>query len=103
MSPDNWKGNPVVAKLIKTQAGILEALPSLGKLMIGDDGSFRGLTVFLGDTAEFVVGVRTFGDDGSPMVLWSSGGTMLEALINTDRAVASGNFKVDKKALENGR
>lgn len=99
MSPDNWKSNPVVKRLIQTSTDFTSALPSLGKHMLAEDMSFRGLTMFIGDTADVVVGYRAFDDDGTPVVMWSSGSSVLEALINIDKAVGTGNFKVDKKAL----
>lgn len=99
MSPDNWKSNPIVVRLVKTTSGITEALPNVAKILLADDSQFRGLSMFIGDNADVVIGFRIFGDDGTPEVLWSSGNSVLEALINLDKAVGSGNFKVDKKAL----
>lgn len=98
MSPDQYLELPIIRKMLKATAGLVEAFPSLGKYLVADPSDVRGMTLFLGDSNEYVVGLRIFGDDGSPMIMWSSGGTVLEALMNLDRAVATGNFKKDKKA-----
>jgi len=99
MSPDQYIQLPIFKKMLKATTGLVEGFPSLGKLLVSDPSDVRGLTLFLGDTAEYVVGLRVFGDDGAPMIMWSSGGTILEALMNLDRAVATGNFKSDQKAV----
>lgn len=97
MSPDNWKSNPVVKRLLETQASLGTALPHFASLALTEYPDFTGLSIFLGDTNEFVVGVRKTDDDGTPMVLWSSGSSVLECLINMDKALAGGKWRVDKR------
>lgn len=96
MSPDNWERNPVVVKLIKTASALTEALPNFCNLALADPTDFRGLTIFLGDTNDFVAGVRRFSDDGTPEVMWSSGTTVLECLINLDKKINAGKWREDK-------
>jgi len=98
MSPDNWKKNPYVQRPVTVSAGLSASLPHVAPYLVEPDSDFRGLTLFIGDTAEFVVGLRRFSDDGSPEVMWSSGYSVVEALINLDRAVSSGKWREDKSA-----
>jgi len=96
MSRDNWEHSPVVRRLIDASAGFSKAFPSLANLFIDSPADFRGFTMFLGDTNEVVAGLRRFGDDGALEILWSSGASPVECLINLDRAVASGKWREDK-------
>ena len=99
MSPDNYKRNPLVKQLIASSEGIASAFPHLARFLVREPESFRGLSMFIGDTADIVVGLRTFSDDGTPMILWSSGADPMFALINLNKACGAGNFKVDTKAV----
>lgn len=99
MSPDQYANNPFVQQLIKVNANFTTAFPNISRHMIRNIGDFRGLTMFLGDTAEFVVGLRTFSDDGTPMVCWSSGFDPIMALINLDKGCRDDRFVKDKKAI----
>lgn len=96
MSPDNWYSNPSVVRLIDASKGLVMAFPDLGYLLASAPDEVRGLSLFLGDTAEFVVGIKRFGDDGAPEVMWSSGSSPLEALINLDKGVRAGKWREDK-------
>jgi len=96
MSPDNWYSNPAVARIIDANKGLVLAFPSLGTFLADTPDDVAGLTMFLGDTAEFVVGLKRFADDGSPEILWSSGNSPIEALINLDKGVRSGKWRPDK-------
>lgn len=99
MSPDNHYSSTYVKRLVSASTNLTAAFPHLAKLLLDNSADFRGLTIFLGDTADFVIGVRVFGEDGAPMVLWSSGDDPLVALLNVDKGLARGIFKVDKRAV----
>ena len=99
MSPDNHHRSPFVLRLQAATSALVGGFPHLALYLVDRPADCRGLTMFLGDTAEWVVGLRIFSDDGSPEVLWSSGDDPLIALINLDKAVGRGNFKVDKRAV----
>ena len=99
MSPDNYSKNPFVQRLLKADSGFSQAFPSLAQFMFRQPADFRGLTMFLGDSADVVVGLRAFDSDGSPTICWSSGEDVLIALVNLDKAVGEGRFRVDTKAL----
>lgn len=106
MSPDQYKNNPVVQRLIRTSGNLNAAFPSIAKYIVNYPEDFRGLTMFLGDTAEIVVGLRVFGEDGAPEVCWSSGNTPIEALMNLDSGIGNGKFRddppKDKKPKDKG-
>ena len=99
MSPDQYKTHPFVKRLLLSSNSITKGFPHLSVYMIDRPSDFRGLAMFLADSAEFVCGFRTFSDDGTPMVCWSSGDDPIMALINLDKGVGDGRFIVDKKAL----
>ena len=96
MSPDQWKNNPAIQQLINVSTNLDKALPHLCNYLIKQPNDFRGLTIFLGDTAEYVIGGRRFNDKGEPEVVWSSGPTPLDALINCEKAVLSDRWRLDK-------
>jgi len=98
MTKQDQYHSPYVARLIQGATGLSQGFPHLSSYLTEPEYGFRGLTMFLGDTADVVVGLRIFGDDGTPMVMWSSGDDALMALINLDKAVRNSDFKVDKKA-----
>ena len=77
MSPDNYEGHPFVQRVVAGSKGLAAGFPQLAKILLASPSDVRGLTLFLGDTNEYVVGLRTFGDDGTPMVCWSSGEDVL--------------------------
>lgn len=99
MSPDNYATHPFVVRHKQAVTGFAQAFPNLSAYFLSRSSDFRGLTMFLGDTAEFVVGLRAFNSDGAPVIMWSSGEDPLMAFINLDKQVASGSFRIDKKAL----
>jgi len=98
MSMDNWYISPAMKKYISLSQVIHEQLPTLHPYLVNHDGSFRGFTMFLGDSADVVVGLKTFGEDGSPLICWGSGDSPMEALLNIEKRVSSGALKMDKKA-----
>lgn len=100
MSPDNWARNPIVVRIMESAASLSKAFPSLAELLLAEPTDFAGITIFLGDTNEFVCGLRRFDHEGTPQILWSSGTSPLECLINTDKAVRSGKWRLDTKAIQ---
>ena len=99
MSPDQYKSHPFVKRLIQTTQGLTQALPHVARYLTDPQVDFRGLTMFQGDNAEFVVGLRSYDVDGAPSVCWSSGDDPLFALINLDKAIGDGRFYPDKKEI----
>lgn len=95
MSPDQYASNPVVQRLISAAEGIAKLLPNAAKYFTVAPTEFRGLTMFIGDNADVVIGLRIFDDDGQPVVIWGSGNDPLQALINLDQRVSTGNWKPD--------
>lgn len=99
MSPDQYASNPFVQRLIDVNQHFTASFPNISRHMLRNTEDFRGLTMFLGDTAEYVVGLRTFSPDGTPMVCWSSGFDPIMALLNLDKGCRDERFVVDKKAI----
>ena len=89
--------SPIILKRIEDEENFLVALPALAKLTLDPEGGFRGLTCFLGDGANVVVGVKRFNSDGDAQVIWSSGSDFLDALLNLCDAVRSGKWRIDKR------
>jgi len=73
------------------------AFPSLTNFLTHADGPFRGLTAFLGDNNNVVMGIKRFADDGTPEIIWTSGQDPLVALMELDNALRVGKWKVDKR------
>ena len=99
MSPDNWHSSPAVRRLVDASANLSKAVPHIAPYFTTRESDLRGLTLFLGDTNDYVIGLKRFGDDGSLEIIWSSGATALECLTNLDKAVQGGKWREDKRAL----
>lgn len=81
------------------KAGLLEeALPNIAPYLLEAQATFRGMTMFRGDTQDWIVGIRALDHYGKPVICWGSGRTPLEALMNVDVRVGDNAFKIDKKA-----
>lgn len=99
MSPDNYKSHPFVKRMVEASNAMTTAFPQLSHYLIHQVGDMRGLTMFVGDTAEYVVGLRAFNGVGEPVVCWSSGDDPLLALLNLEKALADHRWIIDKKAV----
>ena len=81
------------------KAGLLEeALPNIAPYFLEAQATFRGMTMFRGDTQDWIVGIRAIDHYGKHVICWGSGRTPLEALMNVDIRVGDQAFKEDKKA-----
>lgn len=100
MSPDQYKQHPFVKMMIKASSNLLEAIPEISYYLIHNPADFRGFTMFLGDQAEWVVGLRAYDGEGAPIVCWSSGDDPLLALLNLEKGLREHRFIKDKKAVE---
>lgn len=99
MSPDQYKSHPFVKRMVEAATAIEKAFPQLAHYLIHSDRDLRGFTMFQGDKADYVIGLRCWDSDGSPIVCWSSGDDPLLAFLNLEKALAEHRFIVDKKAL----
>lgn len=99
MSPDQYKNHPFIKRLISASTGFTQAFPYLAKYVTEHNADMRGLTMFQGDTNEWVIGLRSYDFDGQPTVCWSSGDDVLMAFINLDKCISDGKFYPDKKEI----
>lgn len=97
MSPDQYYKNPKAARLQSVARFFVEALPELAFYVLDHPSDFVGVTAFLGEGGDIVVGFRVFGNEGQPLICWTSGDDFVDALVNLDKKVGSGGFKKDKK------
>lgn len=95
MSPDQYYLTPKLKEFSRKAESFMELFPALAVYVIDRPNDFRGLTMFLGDTAEYVVGIRIYNGDGGPEVCWSSADDPLSALISLNKRVGDGQFKID--------
>jgi len=72
--------------------------PALTNLAVNHPEDFRGMTCFRGDGNDVVVGMKRWSDDGKPEVIWSSGDDFLRAMMNMDKALKAGKWRVDKRS-----
>jgi len=98
MSPDQYKKNSGLLQRVNAYEHMKSAYPNLFDERKSRPDDFRGMTIFLGDSAELVAGWRYFNDDGSPMVVWSSGEDLPDLFYNLDKQVSNGAGRVDKYA-----
>lgn len=96
MSRDQDYMSPEIKLLIEGGKLFKMLWPELWKFVVVHPADFRGLTVFLGDDANMVVGFRYFNDDGLPMICWGSGPDYFLAMRNVDRRLAQDKGKEDK-------
>ena len=82
---------------LKNEENFAMAFPQLSVLADGRDGTFRGLTAFIGDNNAIVIGFKRYSEEGEAQVLWSSGGDLLEALLNGEAALSTGKWRTDKR------
>lgn len=99
MSRRSVPESPVVARWQELIGCFTTVCPHLAPYFGKRSSDFRGLSAFIGEAGDTVVGFRIFSDDGSPQVCWSSGEDLFFALLNLDRAVGGGRFRPDKKAI----
>lgn len=97
MSPDQYTGNKALQQRNRSYEFLSKAYPNLFTSSSSDHLEFRGLTVFLGDTADYVGGWKWFADDGTPMVVWASGEDLPDCLYSLDRRVGQGGGRPDTK------
>lgn len=102
MSPDQYAFTKELKAQLKRAEGFQKMFPNFAEYMLMYIADFRGITMFIGDNAEYVVGFRIFDGDGAPVVCWGSGTDPFSALINTDIRVGQGSFRPDppKKAAK---
>jgi len=97
MSPDQYKSNPKVQRLLAASAQLALLCPNLYRVAIEQADDFAGLAVFLGDTQEFVVIVNRFGSDGAPERIFSGGSDLVDVFVNLNQALGNGDWKIDKR------
>lgn len=73
------------------------AVPRLVKAALDEEHSFRGLTVFLGDNANVVIGLKRFHENGEAQVLWTSGRDLIDALVMLEEGLRVDAWKIDKR------
>lgn len=96
MSPDNYYTSPKATKLEVVARSLSISLPALSAYLVKRPQDCRGLTLFLGDGSDWVIGLRIFTDDGSPAVCWASGDDPIEAIYALEQRIKRDEFKPDK-------
>jgi hypothetical protein len=89
---------PAFKRYFDVHDNLITVLKYLTPALLDEKDTFRGLTMFQGDNNAYVVGVKRWGFDGRPEIIWSSGKDPLDALIAVDLAIKTGSWKVDKRA-----
>lgn len=100
MSPDNYYQSPAAVKAQAHAAFLQTNLPNLYRSVCVSATDFRGLSMFIGETDDVVVGLRYFNDDGIPCVRWSSGDDFIVALANLNKALGTEGHYIDRKACK---
>ena len=90
------KTSSVVEQRLNKEEDFRIFSPKLAAFTLDPEEGFRGLTVFLGDTNNVVVGIKRFDFDGQAEVMWTSGLDLLDALVNLEAALSAGKWRIDK-------
>lgn len=71
-------------------------LPNFMGMVNSGEMTASGLSIFLGDSNDWVGCVRAFDSEGAPVICWSSGNDVVSCLMNLDRALEYPKWKPDK-------
>lgn len=75
-------------------------LPRFTNFITHADEPFRGLTVFLGDNNNVVIGLKRFSPEGELQIMWTSGSDLIQALMQLEDSLRIGKWRLDKRASE---
>lgn len=89
--------SPHLTAYMNAHEVLASAFPSLMSTILDEDNPFDGITMFLGDNANVVVGLRRWGADGVNEVMWSSGDDFIAAMLALSQACNKGKWKVNKR------
>jgi len=92
------KQSPVIQKRLVDEENFAMTHPGLYRVATDVEDIFIGLTVFLGDNNAVVIGVKRLLEDGTPVIMWTSGHDLVDAFINMEAGLQAGKWRVDKRS-----
>jgi len=92
----NTNTSAYIVERLENEERFAMSHPQIFKLLNSDQFSFRGLTCFIGDNNDCVVGLKAFAEEGQAVIMWSSGTDLIEAFKHLNQAVGVGKWRIDK-------
>lgn len=88
---------PRVRQLLERETAFRQAFPQLYAFLSTHEADFRGLSLLIGNQGGFLLVLKKFDDDGTPIVAFANGETPLDALFASEGCLAAGRFRPDKR------